>query len=103
MSNDCGSGPMSLILSTVLPMTDLLKIAAMHYLALPSATCCSSRLQYRGIHRQRVGSKNTHHLECPIAGGERRRVDFHQGHRLRGTLRKRRTAQCWREKGRHGA
>src|ERR1039457_3131302 len=28
MSNDCGCGPMSLILSAVLPMTDLLKIFA---------------------------------------------------------------------------
>jgi hypothetical protein len=26
MSNDCGCGPMSLILSAVLPMTDLLKM-----------------------------------------------------------------------------
>jgi hypothetical protein len=42
-----------------LPMTDLLKIAAIHCLALPSAICCSSRLQYRGIHRQRVGPENT--------------------------------------------
>jgi hypothetical protein len=50
---------MSLIPSAVLPITDLLKIAAMHYLALPSAICCSSRLQYRGIHRQQVGSENT--------------------------------------------
>src|SRR5450759_2702385 len=52
MSNDCGCGPMSLILSAVLPMTDLLKIAPMHCLALPSAICCSSRLKYSGIHRQ---------------------------------------------------
>jgi hypothetical protein len=59
MSNDCGCGPMSLILSAVLPMTDLLKIAATHCLALPSAICCPSRLQYRGIQRQRVGSENT--------------------------------------------
>src|ERR1035437_1423000 len=54
MSNDCGCGPMSLILSAALPMTDLLKIAAMHCLALPSAICCSSRLKYSGIHRRRT-------------------------------------------------
>src|ERR1019366_7813801 len=54
MSNDCGCGPMSLILSAVLPMTGLLKIAAMHCLALPSAICCSSRLKYSGIHRQQT-------------------------------------------------
>jgi len=33
MSNDCGWGPMSLILSAVLTMTYLLKFAAMRYLA----------------------------------------------------------------------
>jgi len=33
MSNDCGWGPMSLILSAVLTITYLLKFAAMRYLA----------------------------------------------------------------------
>jgi hypothetical protein len=49
-----------------------------------------------------VDDRAAHDLGCPVSGGQRRRVDLHQGHRLRRTLRKSRTAQLCREGGSTG-